>query len=227
METEIHLPAALPVMTLPDTVFFPHALLPLHLFEPRYRQMLRDILAADRIFAVAHLDGARALVAGQFEPAHRIATAGIIRACQDEADGTSNLLLQGLCRVEFTKVLREEPYRVMEYQLLGSTPGAADEQNRRLRRHLLRLLALRRQWGAPTAGRMAAFLRTVEDPATFVDLAAFGLCDDAGVKQALLETLNVHLRLKRFARRIRQEIEALKLHRKLQGSLDDDAIAHN
>ena len=43
-------------MTLPNTAFFPQALMPLHIFEPRYREMLRDVLASNRLFAVAGLD---------------------------------------------------------------------------------------------------------------------------------------------------------------------------
>ncbi|HVU15964.1 MAG TPA: LON peptidase substrate-binding domain-containing protein [Candidatus Didemnitutus sp.] len=56
----VKVPPTLPVMTLPRTVFFPQALLPLHIFEPRYREMLRDVLATTRIFAVARLDPSRA-----------------------------------------------------------------------------------------------------------------------------------------------------------------------
>ena len=60
----LHVPETVPVMTLPNTVFFPQALLPLHIFEPRYRQMLRDVLARDRLFAVARLDSAGAAQPG-------------------------------------------------------------------------------------------------------------------------------------------------------------------
>jgi len=214
-------------MTLPDTVLFPHALLPLHIFEPRYRRMLREVLSADRIFVVAQLDQAHAGDPGEFEPAHRIASAGIIRASQTDADGTSNLLLQGLCRVEFTGILREHPYRVVSARPLATTAGATDDENAGLRQALLRLLARRQKLGAPAAAEMAAILRTVADPAVFVDLAAFGCCNDAGVKQTLLETLDTHRRLRLLAARIRAEIDSLKLRRKLQGSLGDEAIPNN
>src|SRR5262245_9906724 len=98
MEAEIMMPAEIAVMTLPEGTFFPQALLPLHLFEPRYRLMLKDALATHRLFAVARLDSN--LAAQRFEPSHRIATLGLVRACQKNENGTSNLLLQGLSRVE-------------------------------------------------------------------------------------------------------------------------------
>ena len=74
---------------------------------------------------------------------------------------------------------------------------------------------------------MTAFLKTVEDPEAFVDIAAFSLCEDTTLKQRLLETLDVHRRLKLFGAKLRREIEDLKLRRKLQGRLADDRIAEN
>ena len=74
---------------------------------------------------------------------------------------------------------------------------------------------------------MAEFLRTVEDPEVFVDLAAFSLCENSALKQKLLETLDVHRRLEMFARQLRGEIEALRLRRKLQGGLPDERISDN
>jgi ATP-dependent Lon protease len=74
---------------------------------------------------------------------------------------------------------------------------------------------------------MAEFLRTVEDPEAFVDIAAFSLCTDPVVKQRLLETLDVHQRLRIFGSRLRQEISQLKLQRRLQGSLPDDHVSLN
>ena len=61
----------------------------------------------------------------------------------------------------------------------------------------------------------------------FADIAAFSICDDAFLKQELLETLDVHRRLQLLRRRVRADIEELKLRRKLQGRLPDDRIDHN
>jgi len=227
MEMEITLPDEVPVMTLPNTTFFPQALLPLHIFEPRYRQMLRDVLAANRLFAVAGLNIADTVDPAKFEPPYRVATLGIVRACQESESGTSNLLLQGLCRVEITKIVRDEPYRTIRIRALTSDAGATEDENHTLRRELSRLLNLKLKLAHTKASEMAAFLRTVEDPEAFVDIAAFSLCDDAAFKQKLLETLDVNRRLQLFGAQLRTEIEVLKLRRKLQGRLPDDRIADN
>ena len=227
MEMEITLPDEVPVMTLPHTTFFPQALMPLHIFEPRYRQMLRDVLANNRLFAVAGIDMGQLEEPGSFEPPYRVASVGIIRACQKNDNGTSNLLLQGLCRVEIVKILRNEPYRRIQVRALQSKAGASDDENQALRRELGRLLNVKLKLTSAGSGEMAAFLKTVEDPEAFVDIAAFSLCDDAGLKQKLLETLNVHRRLELFGAQLRTEIDALKLRRKLQGGLPDERISEN
>src|SRR5215510_1610624 len=143
MEMEITLPDEVPVMTLPHTAFFPQALMPLHIYEARYRHMLRDVLATNRLFAVAGLDIDQLNEPGRFEPPHRIASVGIVRACQKNENGTSNLLLQGLCRVEIVRILRDEPYRRIAIRALASEAGASAEENNTLRRELSRLLSLK------------------------------------------------------------------------------------
>src|SRR4051812_15639555 len=136
MEMEITLPDEVPVMTLPGVAFFPQALMPLHIFEPRYREMLRDVLATNRLFAVAGIDTRNRHNLGDREPSHRIASVGIVRACQKNDNGTSNLLLQGLCRVEIAAIVADEPYRRIRVRALASQPGATPDENETLRRDL-------------------------------------------------------------------------------------------
>jgi Lon protease-like protein len=226
MET-LHVPDTVPVMTLPHTVFFPQALLPLHIFESRYRHMLRDVLARDRMFAVAHLDPARAAQAGANEPAHSIASVGIIRACQKGEGETSNLLLQGICRVEITSIVREHPYRLITIRPLATTAGGNHMQLEIERLEVMRLLNLRRRLGTPAPKGMTQFLESIEDFDTFTDVAAFNLCENSDLKQKLLEELDTRQRMKLFSAQLKTEIEEQKLRRKLQGHLPDDHITDN
>src|SRR5256885_14068743 len=91
------LPETVPVMPLPGAVLFPHALLPLYIFEPRYRDMLAHALAHERMFCVALLRPERAQWKSK-DDFFGVATIGLIRACVGRGDGTSNLILQGLQR---------------------------------------------------------------------------------------------------------------------------------
>src|SRR6266508_2093579 len=97
MSSSVTLTKQVPVMPLTDALLFPHELLPLHIFEPRYRAMLRHALAHHRMFCVALLkpDCVEWNSTADF---FQIATVGLIRACVERTDGPSNLILQGLER---------------------------------------------------------------------------------------------------------------------------------
>ncbi len=225
MEVEITIPHEVAVMTLPNLTFFPQALLPLHIFEPRYRKMLSDALGSHRLFAVAGLNTSK--LGAAFEPPYRIATLGIVRACQGQEDGTSNLLLQGLTRVEFTEILGEEPYRRVRIRALASEEGDGEEQNAKLRAQVSRLLSMRQRLRGEDAGKLQKFLRSIDDPDTFADLAAFNLCDSTHMKQRLLETLDVSKRLALLKTWAKNEVETLRLTKTLQGDLPDDRVSDN
>jgi Lon protease-like protein len=223
-DLEIILPEEIPVMTLPQVAFFPQALLPLHIFEPRYREMLAEVLATNRLMAVVGLDDRPGRLP---EAPFRVAGIGIIRACQANDDGTSNLLLQGLCRAAVEGIVTEEPFRRIRIRALASDPGADAKANERSRDELARLIRLKNKLSAAPEGKMSAFLRTIEDPETFVDIAAFSLCDNPVLKQKLLETLDVHRRLELFSGQLRSEIDTLRLQQKLQGGISNDKIGEN
>lgn len=227
MDLEIVIPEEVPAMTLPNVAFFPQALLPLHIFEPRYQQMLVDVLATNRLFAVAGINQKQATDASPAEPPHRIASVGIVRACQKNPDGTSNLLIQGLCRVELLEILAEEPYRRVRVRPLASAASAPAEETARLRQEIDRLLSLKQKLGATIAPELTDFLRKLDDTDTFIDLAAFNLGTSASFKQQMLETLDLHARLTLFSRQLRREIDAMQLQRRLQSHLPDDRIDHN
>ena len=88
-------------MFLPWTSLFPGAMLPLHIFEERYRVMCKLALSSNRMIAIAH-----ATDKGKIAD---IGSLGVIRAAVTNADGTSNLLLQGIGRVAFGAI-KMEPF---------------------------------------------------------------------------------------------------------------------
>ena len=91
----MQLPDAVPVMTLPSATLFPQALLPLYIFEPRYRRMLAEALDSNRMFTVAMQRPGRTR-----EIPCPVAGLGLIRVSVGHNDGTSHLILQGLARVQ-------------------------------------------------------------------------------------------------------------------------------
>src|SRR6185436_19247141 len=109
----MQLPDAVPIMTLPSATLFPQALLPLYIFEPRYRRMLADALQSNRMFSVAMQKPGRSR-----ETPCPIAGLGLIRVSVDHDDGTSHLILQGLTRVKLAETVQYKPYRVQRIQPL-------------------------------------------------------------------------------------------------------------
>ena len=226
MEVEIHVPTEVPVMTLPNVAFFPQALLPLRIFEARYRQMLSDVLCGNRIFAVAGVDG-DAAAAGGFEPPHRVACIGLVRACQEDDDGTSRVILQGLCRVAIESIVGDEPYRMIRIRALASSPGAPPGENAKLQSELSRLIRLRLKLSPDEGEGAATMLAAVKDPEIFADIAAFNLCKNAALKQKLLETLDVNRRLSLLLGILRSEVSSAVVQLKLRGYLPDGRVSMN
>jgi Lon protease-like protein len=108
----------MPIFPLTQIVLFPHALLPLHVFEPRYRALLKDCLATHKVMAMALItDPFHATASGE-PPIAQIAGAGIIVEHQMLPDGRSTLLLHGQARVRVEELPFVPPYRRARATLL-------------------------------------------------------------------------------------------------------------
>jgi len=112
--SECALPEAIAVFPLPGLVFLPGQRLPLHIFEPRYRAMVRDAIGGSGWLVVAC-----ALSAEGEEPAviSPMATAGRIHAHQQLPDGRYNILVEGAARTRLLEIPASTPYRVVRPQV--------------------------------------------------------------------------------------------------------------
>lgn len=226
MTSEIEIPAEVPVMTLSQTVLFPQAMLPLYIFEPRYRQMLADVLQESRIFAVASLDSDQ-VAAEELETPFAVAGVGVVRACKQNPDGTSNLILQGLARVKFEAILTEEPYRRARISQLITESDGDDQYIAAIQTSLISLVQTQIKLGAPIPKEVLQFLSNISEPETVLDLAIFSLCTSSKLKQQLLETQGILARFRKFQHYLRMQIEELKLDRMLKGGLDNEQLGNN
>ena len=223
---EIEIPREVPVMTLSQTVLFPQAMMPLFIFEPRYREMLSTVLEGDRIFAVAALDE-RDEDAEVLETPYSIAGVGVVRACKQNPDGTSNLILQGLARVQFENFVCEEPYRRARIQQLMSESDGSEETLGTIQPTLLALIQIQMRLGAEIPQEVLQFLSNIKEPESVLDLAIYTLCPSGSFKQDLLETRGILARFGKFERFMRSQVDRLKMDRKLKGGLDEDCIGNN
>lgn len=136
---ELSVPERMPVFPLPRVVFFPGTVLPLHVFEPRYRALVRHAARADRIFAVSLLQpGWEEDYRGS--PAfHRVATAGRVDGLRELPDGRFLLRLVGFARVALGESLQEHPFRIVHSEGLPET--GVDEEAAPIREAKRALLA--------------------------------------------------------------------------------------
>ncbi|AKJ07957.1 hypothetical protein ATI61_107399 [Archangium gephyra] len=124
---------ALKVFPLPSAVLFPHAALPLHIFEPRYRALVRDALAGDKVMALAQLQPGWEGQYGERPPMQPMMCAGLIIWHEELQDGRYNILLQGVSRARLLEeVPGEHLYRQARVQLLpdGDYQGPEEERLR-------------------------------------------------------------------------------------------------
>jgi ATP-dependent Lon protease len=203
MTNAIELPDAVPVMPLPGALLFPHALLPLYIFETRYRAMLEHALARHRMFCVALIDPDLAEWHSVDDFSH-VATVGLIRACVGRGDGTSNLILQGLRRVRFARFQQERPFPIAEIEPLESVPAQRIETEA-LSAKLLELYAAFKRKGRQFPEKVDEYLSHLSDPGMLADLMAATFVNDARRRQQLLEELSVTQRLRLVIRYLREE----------------------
>jgi Lon protease-like protein len=200
MELPENLPGEVGIMTLPNAILFPQALLPLYVFEPRYRAMLRHSLESQRMFAVALPNTASS---PKWEPS-RIAGVGLIRACVDKPDGSSNLILQGVSRVRFTDFVQEKPFYVGRIEILTTEESDALEVEA-LSVKVLEMIGTMQEAGQIEAEGILKFLRDISDYDALADIVTYSFVESMTRKQEILETLNLRQRLQKVIVALRKQ----------------------
>ncbi len=214
-------------MTISSVTLFPRALMPLYIFEPRYRRMLRDVLKGSRVFCLAGQNDREAEQSGAFEPPFPIATVGMVRASHQNDDSTSNLVLQGLTRVRIIEILREEPYRLARIEVVASSPLSLPHQANELAQGLTSLLRRLQNLRKDIPSELVDYLASQQEPEALVDLAAFAFSRSPLQKQALLAELDTARRFQRLTAALETERQSLELEAKLRGPASDEDIARN
>ena len=131
------LPSALPLFPLPNVVLFPNVFLPLHVFEPRYRQMVADALAGDRIIGMVLLrPGYEADYDGR-PPVYAVGCAGVITHSQPLADGRYDIVLRGIEKFRIVSEDDSRPYRIGHIDSISETVPLEEVQPLRHQRQRL------------------------------------------------------------------------------------------
>ena len=198
--------AELPLFPLPQVVLFPRALLPLHVFEPRYRAMLKDVIETHGAMAIALIDPSGEVDAHGHPKIAPVAGAGIVVEHQTMADGRSNILLHGTARVRIEELPFIPPYRRAKATILEDvvTDVTADDR--------AALLAAATAFSSEVHKRDPNFsfrLPPNVEAGTLADLCAHHLIIDARVRQSLLEERDVSARVQTVIRELANQQHAL------------------
>ena len=203
MEEIAILPEQAPVMPLPGALLFPHALLPLYIFETRYREMLAYALAQDRMFCVTLMRPDRAQWRNE-DDFFDVATIGLIRACVGRVDGTSNLILQGLQRVRFAAFNQLHPFPIAEMETLRSDTETTVETEA-LGAKVLELYERFKNLGRKLPAKIDKYGTGMTDLAMLADLMASTFITEPLRRQQLLEELDLNNRLRLVIQYLREE----------------------
>jgi Lon protease-like protein len=189
----------LALFPLPNTVFFPHVLLPLHIFEPRYRELVTDALTEDRPIAIPLMKPG-----GEHEqppPIFHEAGAGWIVEHDKLPDGRYLITVEGCGRVHIVdEGLRDRAYREARALLLESRepsePGELEAAMSELRDVAMGLAARRVRVGLLLSG----LVEHIPDPDTLCDVVASTFVTDLVVRQEILGETRVDRRVRLAAR---------------------------
>lgn len=189
------IPERLPVFALPNVVFFPKTYLPLHIFEPRYRQMVADASAGGQCIAMALLkEGWESDYYGN-PPIYPIVCVGRLVSVQPLADGRSNILLQGLERCDIVEEHYDRSYRQATVRVRAQAAEAGLEPE--VRRRLVEALAQYLRTREDSTAWQGLFREEVSDEALVNTLSTYLDCTPLE-KQFLLEADGLQQRARRL-----------------------------
>ena len=207
VERQLH---RLPIFPLPGAVLLPYALIPLHVFEPRYRKMVRDCQAGAGVMALANIP---AEPRATRDPPHVLPVigAGILARVDPLPDGRSNIVLRGVRRARIVEELpAQEPYRLVRAEPLAEPPADAArlETSAEQLRQLVLALCARRPGAAATA--LAQMAGSTARPGELADAVGAMVLESAQERQQLLETASAEERLRRVAQHIARALAQMQ-----------------
>jgi Lon protease-like protein len=219
----ISLPETIPAMVIENTVFFPESILPLYIFESRYRLMLNSVILGDRFFTVIpNLPDQ----GSPYEPAHEeTITVGCLRACQTHRDGSSTVLLEGICRAVVADYLTENPYPILK---INPCRDHADPTHlSKLRNQALSLLEEIHRNSDLISTEMLNHLKKIGQPQLFLDHVAASIIENQMEKQLILKCNDPVKQYANLMDRLRINLDRIQLLNQVLGNFDQDAIERN
>jgi ATP-dependent Lon protease len=220
-ETELELPATLPVLPLKETVVFPQSMTPLAIGQERSIRLIDDVVAGDRLVALVTARDASVDAPG-WEDVYDVGTVAVIHKMIKIPDGTLRVLVGGLHRIKLVEPIATEPYLVGEFEALpdenDDTPEV-EALTRNVQSLFGQIIALAPY--LPAELQLAA--TNVDDPSALAHLVASTLRTiPTEERQQILETLDVEQRLRHISAILSREVEVFELGSKIQSQVQSE-----
>lgn len=185
---------------LPNLVLFPHVIQGLHIFEPRYRQLMADTVAADMVMGLVLLRPGWEKDYDERPPIHPVACFGRVTHYEQLADGRYNLRVKGVSR---TRLVEEVPapklYRVARAELIADVVPEGLPRLAELRRQLSDAVLPRFPADGPAHHQLRELFEGDTPLAQLCDMLAYALPLPLELKQQLLEEPHVAVRVEVMA----------------------------
>ncbi|MEK7880094.1 MAG: LON peptidase substrate-binding domain-containing protein, partial [candidate division NC10 bacterium] len=219
----IVLPDIIAILPLRDTVLFPDAVLPLAVGRAPSIRLVAEAVQGSRIVgAVAQRDPSVEEAAP--EDLFSTGTATIIHKMFKHPDGTLRLVVQGVTRIRVVEIVQTAPFIKARIEVVPETPPAAgDIEAEALTRNAATLFQKIVALSPTLPDELMAVAMNASDPGRLADFIAASLPSiTTAVKQELLETADVKLRLKKLVESLTKETEVLELGSKIQSQVQSE-----
>jgi ATP-dependent Lon protease len=220
-ETEIELPATLPVLPLKETVVFPQSMTPLAIGQERSVKLIDDVVAGVRLVALVTARDSSIESPG-WDDIYEIGTVAIIHKMIRVPDGTLRILVGGLHRIQIAKHISDDPYLVAE---LTAVPDESVEtpEVEALTRNVQGLFSKIISLAPYLPEELSLAATNVDDPSALAHLVASTLRTiPTAERQKILETVDVEQRLRQISAILSREVEVFELGSKIQSQVQSE-----
>jgi ATP-dependent Lon protease len=220
-ETELELPASLPILPLKETVVFPQSMTPLAIGQERSIKLIDDVVAGDRLVALVTAKDASVEAPG-WNDMYDVGTVSIIHKMIRVPDGTLRILVGGLQRIRVLDHVSEDPYLVGVVEAMPDVDEETPEVEaltRNVQSLFSKIIGLAPY--LPEELQLAA--TNVDDPSALAHLVASTLRTiPTDERQKILETVDVEQRLRQISAILSREVEVFELGSKIQSQVQSE-----
>ena len=219
---EVEIPETLPLLPIRDLVVFPYMIVPLRVSRPVSMEAVNAALESEErlCFLVAQRN------AGDDDPdanaLYRTGTVGMIMRMRKLSEGGFKVLVQGLCRARFSKVVSSGPFMRVKVERLDTAPEAPTVATEALLRTVRSSVDKLSSLGKSMQPELAMMVQSVEEPGRMADLIASNLTLKVPEAQAMLEAEPAMDRLKRVNEALEKEIGLLEIQSQIQNRAKEE-----